>query len=173
MNFNEKTLTENYIYNGKILNLRRDKVELLNGKETYREIVEHSGGSCVYCEENDKILLVKQFRYAYKEELWEIPAGKLDKGEKPYKTAIRELEEECGIKAEEVELVFEIYPSPGYTQEKIYIYQAKNFTKTQKHLDEGEFLESYWIDKQTVKEMLKNGQIKDAKTIIALLYFLK
>ncbi len=89
MEFKEKTLKKEYIYNGKILAVRKDQVLLPNGNSAIREVVEHSGGSAIYCEKDGKILLVKQFRYPYKEELYEIPAGKLNEGETPEQTAIR------------------------------------------------------------------------------------
>ena len=169
MEFKEKTLSEEYLYKGKILNLRKDKIILPDGKEALREVVEHSGGSCILCEKDGKILLVRQFRYPYKQELLELPAGKLNLGESPELTAIRELEEEGGIKADSVELMFEVYPSPGYTDEIIRIYRAVGIKETKTHLDEDEFLESVWIDKETLKNMIKNGEIKDGKTLIALL----
>ena len=117
MDFEEKTLEKNVVYNGKILNLRKDKVMLPNGKEGAREIVEHGGGSAVLCERDGKVLMVRQFRYAYGECVWEIPAGKVDRGEDPLDTAFRELEEECGVKAGKMTLLFTVYPSPGYTSE--------------------------------------------------------
>jgi ADP-ribose pyrophosphatase len=169
MEFKEKTVKEEYLYNGKILNLRKDQIILPDGKGAIREVVEHSGGSCILCEKDGKILLVKQFRYPYKQELLELPAGKLNPGESPETTAIRELEEEGGVRAERVELMFEVYPSPGYTDEIIRIYRAVNVKETKSHLDEDEFLESVWLDKKTLKEMIKQGQIKDGKTLIALL----
>lgn len=169
MEFKEKTLSEEYLYKGRILNLRKDKIILPDGKEALREVVEHSGGSCILCEKDGKILLVRQFRYPYKQELLELPAGKLNPGESPELTAIRELEEEGGIKADSVELMFEVYPSPGYTDEIIRIYRAVGIKETKTHLDEDEFLESVWLDKETLKNMIKNGEIKDGKTLIALL----
>lgn len=172
MKFEEKTLEETYIYNGKILNLRKDKVELPDGKPALREVVEHSGGSAIYCEIDQKVLLVNQFRYPYKQELWEIPAGKLNVGEDPAQTAKRELEEEGGVKAETVELMFTVYPSPGYTDEIIRIYRAVGVTKSKMNLDEDEFLTARWFDKVELKNMIDNGVIKDGKTLIALLKML-
>ena len=173
MEFKEKTVKENYLYKGKILNLRKDDIILPDGKSAVREIVEHSGGSTVYCEKDGKVLLVKQFRYPYKEEIWELPAGKLEPNEDPKDTAIRELEEEGGIKAENAELMFVVYPTPGYTEEKIYIYRAIGLTETNTRLDDGEFLKSEWFDKATLKNMIDSGEIKDGKTLIALLSQLK
>ena len=172
MDFKEHTLSGEYLYQGKILKLKKDVVRLPDGKESVREVVEHSGGSAVYCEKDGKVLLVKQWRYPYKEEVLEIPAGKLNPNEDPELTAIRELEEEGGIKASKVKKVFDIYPSPGYTDEIIRIYKAEEFVETKAHLDEDEFLSALWIEKSELRKMLKNGEIKDGKTVIALLKFL-
>ena len=172
MKFNEKTLNSEYIYKGKILNLRRDDVELVNGSLAKREVIEHSGGACVVCEKDGKILLVNQFRYPYGSELLELPAGKINPGESPETTAIRELEEEGGIKAEKVELIFKVYPSPGYTNEIIYVYRAVGLQNTTQSLDEDEFLDVVWVEKEQLKKMIKSGEIKDGKTLIGLLAIL-
>ena len=119
-----------------------------------------------------KVLLVRQYRYPYAESIYEIPAGKLDKGEEPIKTAIRELEEEGGLVADELKLLYVMYPSPGYTNEKIYIYQALSAHETAARLDEGEYLDAEYVDLERVKEMLANGEICDGKTIIALQAYL-
>lgn len=169
MDFEEKTINKNYIFKGKILNLRRDDVLLPNGKTAIREMVEHSGGSAILCERDNKIFLVKQFRYPYNQELYELPAGKLNPGEDPAVTAIRELEEEGGVRAERVVKMFDVYPTPAYTDEIIRIYRAEGITETAIHLDEDEFLSGEWIEKDKLKSMINNGEIKDAKTLIALL----
>ena len=165
----ETTVNENYIYKGKILNLRKDVVMLPDGNGAIREIVEHSGGSAIVCEKDGKYLLVKQFRYPYKQVIYEIPAGKLNKGEDPSETAKRELEEEGGIIAERVEKITEVYPSPGYTEEIIHIYRAIGLTEGTAHLDKDEFLRAEWFSKEQLIKMIENGEIKDAKTIIGLL----
>lgn len=173
MEYIEKTVKKNYIYKGKILNLRRDDALLPDGTPCVREIIEHSGGACVLYIEEDKVLLVRQYRYAYGESIYEIPAGKLEKGEDPMLAAKRELEEEAGVRANHLELLFVDYPTPGYTDEKIYIYRAYEGEKVASHLDEGEFLDAEYIPLARVREMLKNGEIRDGKTIIALqAYFL-
>ncbi len=171
MEFEEKTVKVNYIHKGKIINVRSDDVVLPDGKSAIREIVEHGGGAAVLCVKDGKILLVKQYRYAYKDEVWEIPAGKLNAGEPPEQTAVRELEEECGVKAGTIKKLFEVYPTPGYTNEIIRIYQAYDLTETETNLDEDEFLTSFWVEEERVKRMIKDGEIKDGKTLIALLYF--
>ena len=173
MDYIEKTLKKNYIYQGKILNLRCDDAELPDGNPCKREIVEQSGGACVLYVENGAVLMVRQFRYAYGESLYEIPAGKLNEGEDPMEAARRELEEEGGIRATHLKLLFINYPSPGYTNEKIYIYQAMDGEKVAAHLDEGEYLDAEFIPLEKAKEMLKKGELRDGKTIIALqAYFL-
>ena len=173
MDYVEKTVKKNYLYEGKILSLRKDDALTADGKPCIREIIEHSGGACVLYVEDGKVLLVRQYRYAYGESIYEIPAGKLDKGEDPAVAAARELEEEAGLKAGRLEKLFVIYPTPGYTNEKIYLYRAFDCQKTAAHLDDGEFLDVVYLSLDRVKEMLKNGQINDSKTIIALqAYFL-
>lgn len=169
MQFKEKTVKSEVIYKGRIITVKKDDIVLPNGNPAVREVVHHSGGSAILCELDGKILMVKQFRYPYAEEIWEIPAGKLNEGESPELTAIRELEEEGGVRANRVEKLFDIYPTPAYNDEIIRIYQAFDLEKVEKHLDEDEFLTSEWIEKDRLKDMIYNGEIKDAKTIIALL----
>ena len=172
MQFEEKTINKHYIFEGKILTVRKDDVLLPNGETANREFIEHNGGSAVYCERNNKVVLVKQFRYPYKEEIWELPAGKLNPGEDPLITAFRELEEECGIKANKMEKLFDMYPSPGYTNEVIRIYKASELEETKQNLDDGEFLTCKWFTKEELKEMISSNKINDAKTLIALLKML-
>jgi len=173
MNFTEKTVKKNYVFQGKILALRNDDALLPNGQPCKREIIEHSGGACVLYIEDEKVLLVKQYRYAYGEELYEIPAGKLEQGEDPKRAALRELEEEGGIKAKELRLLYIMYPTPGYTNEKIYIFEALGGEKVNAHLDEEEFLTAEFIPLEKVRKMLKNGEIKDGKTLVALLEYFR
>ena len=174
MDFTEKLIKKNYIYKGKILSLRKDDAQLPDGKPCIREIVEHSGGACALYVEDGKALFVRQYRYAYGESVLEIPAGKLHESEDPMQAAARELEEETGIRPRRMEHLYTVYPSPGYTDEKIYIYQAFEGEQVSVHLDEGEFVEQVFLPLERVKEMLKTGEIKDGKTIIALqAYFLK
>ena len=174
MDYIEKTVKKNYVYKGKILNLRCDDALLFDGAPCKREIVEHSGGACVLYVEEDKALFVRQYRYAYGESVLEIPAGKLEAGEDPKAAALRELEEETGVRCASAELLFVMYPTPGYTNEKIYIYLAKAGERGKRNLDEGEHLDCLWIDLAKAKAMLESGEIKDGKTIVALqAYFLQ
>ena len=139
MSFFEKKLSGKTVYDGKIIKVQVDEVELPDGSVSKRECVRHHGGAAVLYVEGGKILLVKQFRYLYGEEIYEIPAGKVEEGEDPSLTAKRELEEEAGYIAEKITPLLTIYPTPGYTDEKIYIYFAENCKKTKQKLDKGEF----------------------------------
>lgn len=167
----EKTVQKNYVYEGKIIKVRADDALRADGKPCKREIIEHSGGACVLYIENECVLLVKQYRYAYGESIYEIPAGKLEKGEDPAVAAARELEEEAGVKADKLTHLYTMYPTPGYTNEKIYIYEASGGEKVAAHPDEGEFLTAEFIPLKKVKEMMRSGEIKDGKTLVALLHY--
>lgn len=167
MSFFERKLKGTTIYKGKILDLDVDEVLLGNGAVSKREVVRHSGGAAVLLIVDEKVLLVKQFRYAYGKEIYEIPAGKLEENETPLEAAERELEEETGYKAELVRLA-EIYPSPGYTDEIIYIFLAKNAVRTAQKLDGDEFLNAEFIPIGKVNDMIERGEITDAKTVVAV-----
>ena len=176
MSWKEECVAKNYVYNGKIITVRCDDALDGAGKPCKREIIEHPGGACALYEADGKIAFVRQYRYAYGEDVLEIPAGKLDKGEDPKLAALRELEEETGItaSADDAELLFVMYPTPGYTNEKIYIYYVKKGAQAASHPDEGEFVETLFIPVADVKKMLDEGKLNDGKTIIALqAYFLK
>ncbi len=168
MRLEERTVRKNYIYRGKIVNLRCDDAQLPDGRPCRREVVEHPGGAAVLCVRDGKVALVKQFRYAYGEAIYEIPAGKLNEGEDPCLAAARELEEETGLVASELALRFVLYPTPGYTNEKIYIYEALGVREGAQHLDEGEFLNVEYVPVKTVLSWIEKGELHDAKTIVAL-----
>ena len=171
MNLQEKKITGKTLYDGKIISLNLDEVELPDGSTSFREYVKHSGGAAILLIKDNKVLLVKQFRYAYNKEIYEIPAGKLNKDEDPKVAATRELEEETGYKAELVHMA-DIYPTPGYTDEIIHIYHAQKYEFVGQKLDEGEFLNCQFIDIETVLKMIESGEIADAKTIIAVYKYL-
>ena len=174
MNCTEETVRRNVLYDGKILTLCVDDVRLPDGTLSKREYVEHNGGAAVFYEEDGKILLVRQYRYAYREAIYEIPAGKVEKGEDPALTALRELSEETGKKAERAELLCTLYPTPGYTNERIWIYRACGVTDGEAHPDSGEFLSAVFVPAEEVLAMIERGEIRDAKTIVAVQkYFLE
>lgn len=166
----EKTLSKDYKYNGKIINMRVDEAELENGKTAIREVVEHSGGVCVAAlDEENCLLMVKQFRYPYGEVLLEIPAGKRERGEEPLECGKRELEEETGYTAGKYTDLGKLYPTPAYVDEVIYMYYAENLSKTRQHLDDDEFLKVERIPFDDALKMVMNGEIRDAKTQVAIL----
>lgn len=169
MDQREKTVKKNYVYKGKIINVRRDDALLPDGRPCVRETVEHPGGVAVLAEYNGKIAFVRQFRYPYGEVLLELPAGKKEKGEQPAATALRELSEETGLLAESVSFVAEIYPTPGYTDERLFLYRAEGVTEGTSHPDDGEFVSVEWYTPQEAADMIKSGIIKDAKTVVLVL----
>ena len=171
MNLKEKKLKSKTVYSGKIVTLEVDEVELPDGKTSFRECIRHSGGASVLMIKDEKVLLVNQYRYLYGKPIYEIPAGKLNSGEDPMVAASRELEEETGFKAK-LSHWLDIYPTPGYTDEIIHIYFAESYEVTKQNLDEGEFLNYCFVDIETVQKMIENGEIKDAKTIIAVYKYL-
>lgn len=157
------------VFDGKVLKLDVDKVMLENGKTAEREVVRHIGACAVLAvDENDDFYLVRQFRYPYGKEMLEIPAGKLDVGEEPLVCAKRELLEETGLRAEKWEYVGGFCPSPGYTDEIVHIYIARELSLGVSNPDEDEFLdvEKYNIIK--ISKMIDSGEITDAKTVLAI-----
>ena len=173
MSFKETKIDSQTIYKGKILTLNKDKVMLENGEISFREEVVHSGGVGVLCVKDNKILVVKQFRYAYGKELLEIPAGKLEQGEDPKIAGIRELREETGIITNNLTLLNTLYPTPGYTNEIIYVYLCEEIIgETTQSLDDGEFVDCQWIDIEIILEKIKNREIHDAKTVFAILAYI-
>ncbi len=171
MDLVEKTIKKQVVFEGKILRVRQDEASLPDGKPCTREVVEHPGAVCVLCIKEGKAFFVRQFRYAIGEESLELPAGKLDRGEAPKDAALRELEEETGVKASRADLLFAMYPSPGYTNEVIYVFSAEVKEEAGSHPDEGEFLCVERIPIEKAYTMIEDGRIKDAKTIAALLFF--
>lgn len=169
MNLTEKTVKQNVVFEGKIIRVRCDDAQLPDGKPCKREVVDHAGGASVLYVREGKVLLVRQFRYPYMEETLEIPAGKLNPGEDPARTAARELAEETGWQPASVEHMFTIYPTPGYSAEKIYIYRAHGVREGQVHPDEDEFVTAAFYPIDEVFSMIEKGEIKDAKTIIAVM----
>lgn len=172
MTLEEKTVRENVVFRGKIITVRCDDAVLPDGKPCSREIVEHPGGACALYVREGKVLLVRQFRYAYGETTWEIPAGKLNPGEPPEQTAARELEEETGWVPAALKHLYTIYPTPGYSNEKIYIYEASGVREGHVHPDEDEFVDSAFFSVEEAARMIRAGEIRDAKTIIAIQYYL-
>ena len=169
MIFEEKTLDSKRIYEGRTINLRVDKVTVVSGTST-REIVEHKGGAVIAAVTDDnKIIMVKQFRKPMESPILEVPAGKLDGDEDPADAALRELSEETGYTAGKLEKLTEFYPSVGYTTEVLHIYLATDLKPGVCHPDENEVLEVMEMDLEEVYRMVMDGKIHDGKTIAAVM----
>ena len=170
MQFFEETISKKTIFNGKVFDVNLLDVALADNSTAYREIVTHNGGAGILAIDDDKFCyLVKQFRKGAEQEMLEIPAGKLEKSEKPIDCAKRELEEEVGFVSENIKDLGYFFPTPAYCTEKIHIYLATNLKKTAQKLDDGEFLEIVKLPFDIVYEMVLKGEIVDAKTIIAVM----
>ena len=170
MELTEKTISSEEIFSGRILHIRRDTVELPGGGRSFREVVDHPGGVCVLAlDDENRVLLVRQFRYPYEKVLTELPAGKLEIGEDPEQAALRELREETGAAPGTFQSLGELYPSPGYCGEIIRMYLARELTFGEAALDEGEFLNVERMDFARLVELVLSGEIRDAKTIAAAL----
>jgi ADP-ribose pyrophosphatase len=157
------------IHAGKVFKLVQEELTLPNGYTTSLEVIHHPGAAAVVAlGEEGKVLLLKQYRYAVKAHIWEIPAGTLSAGEEPLECARRELAEETGYLASEFQFLGQIVPVPGYSDERIHIFLAKGLTPSQQHLDQDEVLEVHSVPFAQALEMVQTGQIQDAKTIVGL-----
>ena len=169
MTFEEKTLKSEKIYKGAIINLRRDKVTVQGGT-SYREIIEHNGGAVIAAlTEDNKLVMVRQYRKPADKVMLEVPAGKIDPGEKPLEAAVRELKEETGYTAEKVEFLTQFYPSVGYSEEVLYLYLCTGLTPGETNFDENEAIDIEEVELDRLFKMAMSGEIDDAKTLIAIL----
>lgn len=171
MDFIERTIDEDIIYSGKVVKLTLQNVLLPDGRKAKREIVRHSGGVAIIAfKDKDTVLLVEQYRKPIDKMLLEIPAGKIENGEDIETCGIRELEEETGYKSNEFTYLGKIVTSPGFADEYIYIYRADNLYKGRDDIgDADEFINIHEVPLSKIKEMIKNGEIIDAKTICAFM----
>jgi len=166
----EKTLKTERIYEGKVINLRVDTVELPDKKYSKREIVEHPGAvGIIGINDEGKVILVKQYRKAVNDFLLEIPAGKIEPKEDPEECAKREFKEETGYSATSFHSLSYCYTSPGFSNEKIYLFKADSLYKGVAEPDEDEYIEIVEIPFESAIEKIYNGEIQDSKTIIAIL----
>jgi len=169
-NLKEQKISSEMIYRGKILNLRVDTVRLPNGNQSRREVVEYSGAVAIVALVNDdEVLMVRQFRYPAGREFIEIPAGKLEPGEMPLDCAKRELWEETGARAGKWEELCTFYSTPGFSTEKMHLFIASDLSFEEQHLDEDEFVELQKVSLNNALQMIREGKIYDAKTIVGIL----
>ena len=168
----ETMLESKEIFNGRVIRVTLDKVQLEDGTTSTREVVHHHGGACVLPVDADgNVTMVRQFRYALGEELWELPAGKLEAGEDPFEAAKRELSEECGLTADTYTELGVVYPTVGYDSERIYLWAAEGLHTVGQHLDAGEFLDVVKMPFAQALGLVIDGTIKDSKTQVALLKY--
>ena len=170
MHHEEITIASNYIYRGRIINVRQDRVKVKSDREALREIVEHPGAVAILVlNEQEEVILVRQHRQPFKELLLEIPAGKLEPGEEPLECARRELLEETGFTAAEWTESGCFYPSPGFCDEKIYLFLASGLTAQEAvSIDPDENIDVIYLPRAEIADLIDSGAIKDGKTIIAL-----
>ena len=168
----EKTLSSAYIYRGKIINLRQDKVKLSDGRETVREIVEHPGAVVILALTDKKeVVMIRQFRKPADEVLWELPAGKVEPGEDLKNCALREFEEETGYYPRKIKKLITFFSTPGFCNERLTLFLAEDLEKRNKNEDADEFIEVELIKPSEALKLVQENIIKDAKTIIGILYF--
>lgn len=167
----ETQLSTEQIYKGTLLDVRRDEITLPNGKTSAREYIKHPGAACIIpVLPEGNIALIKQYRYPVQSEMIELPAGKLDPGEKPEVCAKRELEEEIGYSAGKLTFICNIHPAIGFASEKMWIYLAEDLVKTVENTDHDEFLVLMPTHLDDAIKMVWDGKITDVKTIIGLLW---
>jgi len=168
-------LNRKNIYKGYCFDLFEDQVVWVNGKTLDRALIQHPGISVMLpVLDSDRLILVNQYRYGAQTNLWELPAGTIDVGETPLAFAQRELEEEIGFKAESWTPAISCYSSPHYSSEMVHAFIAEDLIKTENNLDDDEVIEVKVFKNDEVRQMLTSGQIKDAKTLVALpSYFMK
>lgn len=170
MDLIEKTIFSEEIFDGKVVKLRVETVKLPDGSIQTREVIRHPGGvGVIAIDDENNVLMVKQFRPGAKGVLLEIPAGKLEYGENPEECGRRELSEETGFIANEFSHLAKFYVTPAYCEEIINIYFARNLVPSKQNLDEGEFLDVLKIPFDELYSMVINNEITDGKTIIAVL----
>lgn len=170
MIFKEETLSSEYAYKGRILNVRKDEVTVINGTST-REIVEHIGGVAIAAVNSEgKIAMVEQFRKPFEDVILEVPAGKFNTPDEDHlEAAKRELREETGFTAGKWTFLTAMKPSVGYTTEELYIYLAEDLTAGETDFDDNEAIDDIMMDLDEAHKMAVSGKITDGKTLVAIL----
>jgi len=158
------------IFTGAVFSVERDRLREENGLEIVREIVRHVGGAgCLPLFDDGRVALVKQYRHPARRELLEIPAGKIEAGETPAECAMREVEQEIGFRVGHIEPLADFYSTPGFCEERLYVYLATELERAEQNLDHDEFVEIVYLSLTEAVAMAERGEIEDSKTIIALL----
>lgn len=166
-----KVLGTRRIYDGRVLNVRVDDVEMPNGHRSNFEIIEHAGGVCVIARpQRDSIVLVRQYRPAIGAYLLEVPAGKLERGEDPAECAVRELREETGYRCERIQKAWSFYTAPGFCSELLHLFVAEGLSQGEATPEDNEAIDVEVVPLERALEMVDRGEIIDAKTEIALAF---
>jgi ADP-ribose pyrophosphatase len=169
-----KVLSSRIVYEGAVFGIRRDEVIEPTGVQTTREMITHPGSVVVLPVLPDgRILLIQQYRYAARQHLWELVAGRIDSGETPRQAAERELIEETGYRAKRLRIFLEVFPTPGFLEEKMFLLLAEGLTpgKAEPEDDEKIIVRAY--KHKQLEEMIRKGKLRDAKTIAGILYYLR
>lgn len=166
-----KILSSKLIYQGKVFGVRQDRVIEPSGIEATRDVVTHHGSVVLLPITNEgEILLVYQYRHTAGMSMWELPAGRIEPGEKPLVAAQRELSEETGYRARKFRLLMDVFPTPGFVQEKMFMYRATNLYAAPSTPDEDESIEVRPFKLSTLLKMIRDRKIRDAKTVAGVLF---
>src|SRR5271154_3537906 len=169
-----KILSSQIIYNGKIFGIRRDEVIEPGGVRATREVITHPGSVVVLPVLPDgKILMIRQYRHATRQYLWELVAGRIDAGENPRKAAARELIEETGYRAKRFHTFLDVFPTPGFLEERMYILLAEDLTAGKAEPEEDEKITAQAFTQSELEQMIRRNKLRDAKSIAGILYYLR
>ncbi|NQV16552.1 NUDIX hydrolase [bacterium] len=164
-----KLLNRTTIYKGYCFDLYEDQVIWVNRRELKRSLIKHSGISVMLpLLDSDRLILINQYRYGVQDNIWELPAGTINIDETPLECAQREIEEEIGYQAKNWKQIASCYSSPHFSTEIVHSFIAEDLIKTETNRDADEIIEMRTFSKQEVKQMLSDGQIRDAKTLVTL-----
>ena len=168
-----KTLSSEMIYAGKVFGVRKDEVEEPNGVRATRVVITHPGSVVVLPVLKDgRILMIEQYRYATRQYLWELVAGRIDEGETVKQAAARELKEETGYSAERLTEFLDIWPTPGFLEERMHLLLAEGLTEGEATPEADEKIVSYAYTVKELKQMMTSGKLRDGKSIAGILYYL-
>lgn len=169
-----RVLSSEMVYEGKVFGIRRDEVIEPSGVQTTREMITHPGSVVVLPVLPDgRVLLIQQYRYAARQFLWELVAGRMDGGETPEEGAARELREETGYRAKRFKIFLEFFPTPGFLEEKMYLLLAEGLTPGKAEPEEDEKISARAYTHKELDGMLRKKKLRDAKTIAGILYYLR
>jgi ADP-ribose pyrophosphatase len=173
-NAKAKTLSSRIVFKGKVFSVRRDEIIEPSGVQATRDMIAHPGSVVVMPIQDDgKIVVIRQYRYAARQYLWELVAGRIDAGENPKQAAKRELIEETGLRAKNLRVFLEFWPSPGFLEEKMFVLLAEGVTQGVAEPEEDERIEAKAFTRAEIEKMLQNGEFHDGKSISSLLYYLR